>query len=535
MAITTLLAYWIHQKAKVDAALSAAQPALTAAQTDLATQRGKLSAANQALADLAKQTAQIRAALAEAATPADVEALTPKLGKAISDTRAKQAEIIVIEAAIDAAQTVLDLATAGVAAATERASAVAAALEAADQQDKDLAKVGAGLAVRASSSVTISGLTGHPFIITDAITVAGMKDASFNGAFTIGSVTATSITYPQAAVDATSGGGVVFGRRALRQRHNLAQAPLSTLVADATAALAAKPWTDAKARIEADIPQELRDCAAERAKVEWKRLANDTQQAAGTAKLVGDQLAEVDKRRRLFDAADAAFRDYVVNAGGRFDQALAIAARVADPKQNPLTAAETASIHSRKPDGSTDAALQTKRNDAAAARTALAAAQIDVDAKQTDLDLARLEALAKDLDANPEADAAVIAAKDALGAVDKPDTPLAKLNDAQNKFTTDLHTALTDWETAVPDTAWRNLADFEEAKRLLAALKSDPAPLVTAMDTAEADLVTALLAAEKAERTVDLLERKALEAASKARFASGSLPRRMLGALRGDS
>lgn len=528
MAITTLLAYWIDQKATADAAVKAAQTALTTAQTELADQRAKLTKANQELADLAKQTAQIRADLAVAATPADVDALESRLAKAISDTRAKQAEIIDIETAIDTAQTALDLATAKLVAASTRASAVSAALEAADQ-DKDRVKVGDGQAVRTSNAVTISDLTGHPFLANDVITVMGMTDAGFNGTFTVGAVTATSITYPQTAADATSGGGVVFGKRALRLRHQLATPPLSTLVADATAALVAQPWTDAKARIAADFPQELRDCADERAKVELQRLANDNREVAEISKLLGAVITDVDHRRQVFDAADTAFRDYVVNAKNRFDQALAIATRVADPKQNPLTAAENLSIHSKKPDGSLDATLEQNRKDAAAASQAVATAQIDVDAKQTDVAIARLAVLSKDIDADPETDPAVVAAKAALSTSD------TTLGSAKTAFTAAMQTVLTDWETAVPDPTWRNLADFDDAKRLLVALKTDPAPLVTALDTAEADLVAALQAAEKVGRTLELLESEALKAAAKVRFATGSLPRRLLGALRGDS
>ncbi|MDQ3775214.1 MAG: hypothetical protein M3461_13105 [Pseudomonadota bacterium] len=603
--MATLLAFWTDQKTQADAALPAALTALTSAQNDLVTQRANLAKANQELADLVKQTAQIRTDLAEAVTPADVDALEPKLATAIRDTRVKQAEIIGIEGAIDTAQTTLDLATATVASATARVYAVAAALEAADQQDKDRVQVAAGQAVRASNSVTISGLTGHPFIVNDVITVMGMTDTSFNGTFTISAVTDTSITYPQTQVavgsgqavrasnsvtisgltdhpfivndvitvigmtdtsfdgtftisavtdntvtypqtqadatsgdgviqaadatsgdgviqpDATSGGGVIFGKRALRLRHKLATPPLSTMVADATAALAANPWTDANARIEADIPLELLACARERANVELKRLENDNKKVAETANLLGNE-------QQLFDNADAAFRDYVVNAKGRFDQALAIAARVADPKQNPLTEAQKLSIN--------NAALEKEpvldAGDAAVARQVVATAQIDVDAKQTDLDVARLKALARDIDKDPETDPVDLAVIAAIAALDTANTTL---DNAKTAFTADMQTLLTDWETAVPDTAWRNLADFEEATRLLIGLRTDPAPLVTAMDDAEAALVAALSTAEKAGRTLSLLESEALKAASKARFDTGSLPRRALSALRGDS
>jgi hypothetical protein len=144
MAITTLLAYWTDQKTQADATLQAALTALTSAQNDLVTERANLAKANQELADLVKQTTQILTDLAEAVTPADVDALESKLAKAIRDTRVKQAEIIGIEAAVDTAQTALDLATANVASATARVSAVAAALQTADQQDKDRVQVAAG-------------------------------------------------------------------------------------------------------------------------------------------------------------------------------------------------------------------------------------------------------------------------------------------------------------------------------------------------------------------------------------------------------
>ncbi len=69
-------------------------------------------------------------------------------------------------------------------------------------------------AVRSSNSVTITFAGGHTFVANDVITVASMTDSSFNGTFTIGSVTSTTITYPQTASNSTSGGGTV---QALRQ------------------------------------------------------------------------------------------------------------------------------------------------------------------------------------------------------------------------------------------------------------------------------------------------------------------------------
>lgn len=211
MNITTHLAYWIDQQTQADKALSGARVARTLSQNDLNTQRANLAKANQALADLVTQRKKIHADLAVAVTPADVDALETKLAKVINDIRSKQAEIIGIESDVDTAKTTLDLVKAEVNAATTRVSSVAVALETADE-DNDRVKIGDKQAIRTANSVIISNLIGHPFIAEDTITVMGMTDPSFDGAFTISAVTDTSIIYLQTAANATSGSGVVFGQ-----------------------------------------------------------------------------------------------------------------------------------------------------------------------------------------------------------------------------------------------------------------------------------------------------------------------------------
>jgi hypothetical protein len=431
MAIKTLFDFWTDRKAAADLAASNAQDTVTLAQGTLATARTQLSAGNVDLANLLQATAAIRAAMAAAATPADVDALKPQLVKAIAGSRAKQAQLVELEAAVDAAQTALDVANADVVLATARDNAVNAAL-----------------------------------------------------------------------ADATQ---AQTSRQKLRA---VAAAPMKTMPTDATTALGAKPFTDAKARIEADLPQELRDCAAERANVILKRLDNDARlvkEAATTAGKAG-----------TFAVADQVFRDYGVNAKNRFDQAIALATRVADPLQNPLTAAERAEIH--------NPTLLAQRIAAANACKDVATAQIDVDSKQTDLDIARLHAEQTDIDADPEADAAVTSAK-------------AKLKTATDNLAakeavlTPIQKDLTDWIGAVPDSAWRNLADFSEAQRLLTQLTADPTTLETDLDAAEAALVTALSTSDKSARAAEALQLETLGVAARARFDTGSLERRIFGAL----
>ncbi|HVG92306.1 MAG TPA: hypothetical protein VNB54_12515, partial [Alphaproteobacteria bacterium] len=74
--------------------------------------------------------------------------------------------------------------------------------------------IAAGGASRNSATgiVTLT-LTGpHALSIGQTITVSGVTDASFNGTFTISDVpSATTLTYAQAGVGATSGGGSVLG------------------------------------------------------------------------------------------------------------------------------------------------------------------------------------------------------------------------------------------------------------------------------------------------------------------------------------
>jgi hypothetical protein len=74
--------------------------------------------------------------------------------------------------------------------------------------------IAAGGASRNSATgvVTLTLTGAHALNIGQTITVSGVTDASFNGTFTISDVpSATTLTYAQAGVGATSGGGSVLG------------------------------------------------------------------------------------------------------------------------------------------------------------------------------------------------------------------------------------------------------------------------------------------------------------------------------------
>jgi len=71
-------------------------------------------------------------------------------------------------------------------------------------------------AVRSSNVVTITTSEPHLFKSGESITISDMDDSSFNGTFTISSITGTkTFTYAQAAADATSGGGKATSYRLL--------------------------------------------------------------------------------------------------------------------------------------------------------------------------------------------------------------------------------------------------------------------------------------------------------------------------------
>jgi hypothetical protein len=301
--------------------------------------------------------------------------------------------------------------------------------------------------------------------------------------------------------------------------------PLDTIEADAAAALGNPPWTDAKTRIEADLPAALRECAAESAGVVFGRLDNDRTRVAQIGAAAGGLLVASDARRIAFEQADARFRAHVVNAKARLDQALTLATRVADPQQSPLTEPERRSVFSKKEDGSVDTALRDSRVEAAGKRKALATAQISLDDATTALEIARAKARAADIDADPELDAAVIAARGAVTAA------TTARNTARGDLTAAMSATLAEWQLAVPDATWRQLADFDAATRLLDELKADHSALKTGLATAESDYTAALIAA----RTAAAIDGELGAAESQQQFDAAAASRRIIGALRGDS
>lgn len=306
------------------------------------------------------------------------------------------------------------------------------------------------------------------------------------------------------------------------------QPPLSTLPTAALVALSGVIFTAAQARIAGDIPAALIARARERRETQRKfsaaattALTNIEDVSSAEEDAHGGVAGHVEISRVDLLRKEALLFDYVLHAQERYDRALAILTRLADPQKPQLSEAQKARIH--------DASLKTDRETAATKEQERDLARSAVAEKQAALEVAIVKAQVKDIDAQVNLDADVIAAQAALSVAE---TALAT---AEAAYTAARKKTVDTWEAAVPDSAWHDLADFEEAKALLHSLKDiTPGALGTAMSTAEQAFVTALVAADKRTRTVRLLQERKAEKATRWKIEQSLVARRLFSALRGD-
>jgi hypothetical protein len=365
--------------------------------------------------------------------------------------------------------------------------------------------------------------------------------------------------------------------------------PLDTIISDATGALSAKPHNDAKARIESDIPSPLMGRARERRdEVEGERV----KQLADVLKTIatfllderdtnGGLAGKVDKRRAAFQQAEDTFFDYALTAKERYDSAINLLTKVADPDNAPLTQAQIDRIQDTDLQAQRQAALDEEKDrddllkevyskradlekaefaaiaenedpdtdaDVLAARAALTAAETAFntaesswtgaakarDDAQADLLLkqaAHVAAIqaAQERGDDPATDADVIAAQAAL------DAAQTALDNTVTAYRASPKGILDAWEAAVPDTTWRHLADFDTAVQRLNGLKdSTPVALVSAMGTAETELVEALVNLDQSRSVRRRLEDESAVRTARIEFDRSVAQRRMFSALRGD-
>lgn len=308
----------------------------------------------------------------------------------------------------------------------------------------------------------------------------------------------------------------------------LAAPPLSNMQQSATDALAADPFKKAEARIANDLPASLRTRAAERRKQELDALDEERGVAAEADKLAS---AEYDKGgglvgkatglRAEYERAADALGAYVGRAKERFEHALLLAARVAEPNSQALTDAQRTRIN--------DAKLVTPGEAAALLEQARDAARLLLKQKEAALVKARLAAQAADIDpdTNPTPDVT-------KATTERNDAKVA-LTKAEGDYKPEHVKALDAWEAAVPDPTWRLFADLEEAREALAALKAaKPKDLTDKLADAETKLIAALTAAAGSARKARAFEAVRRTRAARVAFESSAAPRLTLSALRGD-
>ena len=307
----------------------------------------------------------------------------------------------------------------------------------------------------------------------------------------------------------------------------LGEPPLATLPADAAAALGSETFAAATARVEGDIAvPELRARALARMAEAGAQLgaAGDMrthaialreghlEDGSGTAAAVKVAWARLQR-------AIEPLRDYVLLGRQRLDLALArLAAVVASP---PLTAAQAERIQNQDLVAQAKAAaeLEQARDEAAAA----------VAAKLAEIGRRRLELQADDIDADLDADPDIVELTDALDDLNE------ALAAKETALTAQHRRVLDQWEAAVPDPIWANLAEFEQARRTLEALRdADPGALRTAVDDAVDELVGALEDDDDAVRVNLLLEQTVAIRAAGVAALRDSESALMLAAARGD-
>lgn len=306
--------------------------------------------------------------------------------------------------------------------------------------------------------------------------------------------------------------------------------PLSSIKSDAAKAIddtkpAGATFKKAKKRIDDDLPQPLLDRALKRRDAAAARIGLTTTQRQAAEDAVRK---ESDKNGGLsvvaasawlaLTRAETAAREFVNSARGRFDQANAALARVADPTVSPLTAEQTARLKAPDP-------LKKSREDAAKEEQDVADLRQTLDDRQKDLDEAILAAKADPADATKQA---------AIGtAQGKVNTAKQDLDTAETAYKGGNALIMNAWEAAAPDSTWRLLYEYAEAVAMLKNM-ADPAKLSKDLKDAEKNYVAAQLLADGSanilvDLTTELAQRAAREDSARQNYAAS-----LFGALRGD-
>jgi hypothetical protein len=238
----------------------------------------------------------------------------------------------------------------------------------------------------------------------------------------------------------------------------------------------------ATARIDADIPEVLRDRAHARA---VQVTDNVVELENFRASIEGDLLSHgassngaaglMQQRQAEYDAAESGLKNYALTSVSRYDLALSLLTSIG--KSTELTLAETDRI---------SALALAVDADEMTTEAALHDARAAVAAQKLAIQLAIVAARVADVNANTAADAGVVSAQADLVSA------LSDLDAAETAHTDEFATAVDLWEGAIPNGIWANLQSYDSAMAILSALStSDAAPLTTAFTSAEDAFVAA--------------------------------------------
>lgn len=372
-------------------------------------------------------------------------------------------------------------------------------------------------------------------------------------------------------------------------RAALGKEPLVSLKAAATAALAGQTFTEAKTRIEGDIPQLLLARARERRNLEltrqaqWADQLRKSQEARAQFASGGDGLAKLLQAEREFERVQEALTRYVTTGGEQFDRAMSLLKQIADRSQVVLTAEQKRRIEGKKPNGTVDAAVKTQREGALDQEKLLVQKSKEADEKEALYQNAVRKALADQKD--PESEGAVRSARtasqtaqrayletltawrdkegllkqaveetikaeqafakqvkeaEAKGTVDHPsraavETARQKESTARRNYLESPLGVLHAWEGTIPDNVWQLLDQFEEAQRSLQVLESTvAADLELGWEKAETAYVKALVESDIGSNIRRRSEDEIARQMARVKAIEQSAVRRRFSAMRGD-
>jgi len=283
--------------------------------------------------------------------------------------------------------------------------------------------------------------------------------------------------------------------------------------------------SEAKARIEADIPEILRDHATTRGDYLSTQITRRRTQLADLQQAVVDQQADdfgvagaLAQAWLAYENAEQDYAEVVAKGATRYEQALAMLSSIT--ASTALTTAESDRIVAVALAADADALVKEQARDVAQAAVA---------AKVVEIEDAITAALVTDINTDPEADATVIVRRGELVGLE------TARDTAEGEFDAAMQEALALWQGAVPDAIWANFVNYNEAVRILRELDSaDVGALATDFADAETDLVDALADEDQALRLLDELEARAALLSDRVSDLNDARSTHLVSAVRGD-